>query len=267
MQTNIHPIFVRRSARVFELVLLQEQRIKLPADFMDKRGIPPLARRMTVDWMIDCCSKLKLFRNTLFLAVSILDRYLATVGPNIVGSSIQFAGMACLLIAAKFDEPSEDTWVSDFSGMLGLDMHSDLTETERKILKALKFDIWFPTPKLFLDRYEMMNNVSPFSTDWGMLTMYLMEMCLYEEVFSPIVPSLLTAACIYVSRFTLSLPAWTDQIRECTGHSEAETKKVAIDVNNFMRLSNSRSKNAVNRYYDACFPVVNAKFGDIAPPI
>lgn len=59
-------------------------------------------RAILIDWMIDVHLKFKLWPETLFLTVNLLDRYAAK--NKIKKAELQLVGVSCMLIAAKYEE-------------------------------------------------------------------------------------------------------------------------------------------------------------------
>ncbi len=59
-------------------------------------------RAILVDWLVEVCQEYRLVSDTLFLAVSYLDRYLSLV--PVSRSRLQLVGVTCLLLAAKYEE-------------------------------------------------------------------------------------------------------------------------------------------------------------------
>lgn len=57
---------------------------------------------MLIDWMIDVHRKFKLLPETLYVAVSTIDRYLAKV--PIKKQQMHLLGITALLIATKYEE-------------------------------------------------------------------------------------------------------------------------------------------------------------------
>lgn len=55
-----------------------------------------------VDWIIEVHLKFKLLPETLFLTVSLIDRYLEKV--KIMRNNLQLVGVTSMLIASKYEE-------------------------------------------------------------------------------------------------------------------------------------------------------------------
>ncbi len=61
-------------------------------------------RCILVDWLIEVHYKFKLFPETLYLTVNILDRFLSETIEKITKRDLQLVGVTSLLIAAKYEE-------------------------------------------------------------------------------------------------------------------------------------------------------------------
>jgi G2/mitotic-specific cyclin-B, other len=59
-------------------------------------------RAILVDWIIEVHLKFKLLPETLFITVSLIDRYLEKV--QIKRNNLQLVGVTAMLIASKYEE-------------------------------------------------------------------------------------------------------------------------------------------------------------------
>lgn len=57
-------------------------------------------RAILLDWLIEVCEVYKLHRETYYLAVDYLDRFLST-NAKISKTRLQLIGITCLFVAAK----------------------------------------------------------------------------------------------------------------------------------------------------------------------
>lgn len=146
---------VRNEARVCPLPLLSWANAKDVWRFMcdkDKRtsldrhsnmlnnhhGLQPRMRAILLDWLNEVCEVYKLHRETYYLALDYLDRYLST-NVSISKTFLQLIGITCLFIAAKVEEIyppklSEFSYVTD-----GACSDEDILKQELVILTALKW--------------------------------------------------------------------------------------------------------------------------------
>lgn len=102
------------------------------------QGLQPRMRAILLDWLNEVCEVYKLHRETYYLALDYLDRYLST-NVSISKTFLQLIGITCLFIAAKVEEIyppklSEFAYVTD-----GACSEDDILKQELVILSALKW--------------------------------------------------------------------------------------------------------------------------------
>jgi cyclin B len=132
-------------------------------------------RAILVDWLIEVHSKFKLQRETLFITIYIIDRYLSLRPCN--KAQLQLVGVSALLIACKYEEiyPPE---MKDFVFITDKAYSKeDVVTMESLILTTIAFDINFPTSFRFLERYMIMLGEDPHVKA---LALFLMELALID---------------------------------------------------------------------------------------
>ncbi|KAL5568367.1 hypothetical protein UlMin_024942 [Ulmus minor] len=184
--------------------------------------ITPQMRSILINWLIEVHFKFDLMQETLYLTVTLLDRFLSEV--TIKKNEMQLVGLTSLLLASKY----EDFWHPRVKELISISAESytrdQMLEMEKLILKKLKFRLNTPTPYVFMLRFL---KAARSDTKVEHLAFYLIELCLLEYEALTFKPSLLCASAIYVARCTLRMtPPWTpllskharydvSQIREC----------------------------------------------------
>lgn len=68
--------------------------------FDNHPGLQPRMRAILLDWLIEVCEVYKLHRETYYLTIDYLDRYISSKS-NISKSQLQLIGITCLFIASK----------------------------------------------------------------------------------------------------------------------------------------------------------------------
>ena len=119
-------------------------------------GLQPRMRAILLDWLIEVCEVYKLHRETYYLAVDYLDRYLSTQ-KKVQKTHLQLIGITCLFVAAKVEEIyppkiGEFAYVTD-----GACQESDILQHEILILQALEWSISPVTPIGWLGVYMQLN--------------------------------------------------------------------------------------------------------------
>merc|ERR1740130_2003582 len=115
-------------------------------------------RAILVDWLVEVAMKYKLKSETLFSAVSIVDRYLEK--RQVPRKKLQLVGVTGMLIAAKFEEiyPPE---IRDFVYITDKAYtKEEVLGMEVNMLTALEFQVNCPTVAHFFERYERINRCS-----------------------------------------------------------------------------------------------------------
>ena len=125
----------------------------MPARYMDHQpDINSVFRSILIDWLLEVHRHNKQQPETLHLAVSILDRYLATIiTPR---AHLQLVGCTALLLASKHEETfhrelsvGKMVYVCD-----GVYSPADVREMETRILSGLDFRLSAPTAFTFATR-------------------------------------------------------------------------------------------------------------------
>ncbi|XP_030471769.2 cyclin-B1-3 isoform X4 [Syzygium oleosum] len=176
------------------------------ANYMSiQRDITPSMRGILINWLIEVHFKFDLMHETLYLMVTLLDRYLSQV--SIQKKEMQLVGLTALLLSSKY----EDFWHPRIKDLISISAESYTREQmlgmEKSILKQLKFRLNLPTPYVFMLRFL---KAAHSDKKLEHLAFYLIELCLVEYEALEFKPSLLCASALYVARCTLQMsPAWT----------------------------------------------------------
>ncbi|XP_004520980.1 G1/S-specific cyclin-E isoform X3 [Ceratitis capitata] len=152
---------------VWQLMCKKDQQAAcLRSGSMLKRhpSLQPRMRAILLDWLIEVCEVYKLHRETYYLAVDYLDRYLSAQ-ENIQKTHLQLIGITCLFVAAKVEEIyppkiGEFAYVTD-----GACQESDILQHEVLLLQTLEWSINPVTPMGWLGVYMQLsvNNRTPAS--------------------------------------------------------------------------------------------------------
>jgi len=97
---------------------LRESEVKrLPkSNYMTKQpDISHSMRSILVDWLVEVAEEYKLHTETLYLAVSYIDRFLSYM--SVQRSKLQLVGTACMFIAAKYEEIYPPMWGSSSTSL------------------------------------------------------------------------------------------------------------------------------------------------------
>ncbi|XP_059284562.1 putative cyclin-B3-1 isoform X2 [Lycium ferocissimum] len=216
-----------------------------------QKEITPQMRGILINWLIEVHLKFDLMQETLFLMVTLLDYYLSLA--RVKKNDLQLVGLTSLLLASKYEDLCHPR-IMDLVSISGESYTRDqMLETEKDILRKLKFRLNAATPYVFMLR---LLKAAHADTQFEHLAFYLIELCLVEYEALNYKPSMLCASAIYVARCTMQMtPAWTpllgmharyqeSQLRHCAEmilrfHKAATTALLKVTHEKYMCSSNS----------------------------
>lgn len=193
-----------------------------PRYMRKQRDINHGMRAILIDWLVEVSMEYRLDSQTLFMAVSYIDRFLSEM--SVQRGKLQLVGVTAMLLAAKYEEiypPAVDEFVYVTDNTYS---KAQILKMEHLILKVLKFDMGGVTAYSFFHRYIKLTNADATVM---YLAMYLMELTLQDgERFLKQLPSVIAAAAISVAYYTVGRPHWpvefnetgvayTDNVKEC----------------------------------------------------
>lgn len=107
--------------------------------------LTPTMRAVLMDWIMDVCACYSLRRDTYYLAVMTVDRYLSLV-PNVLREDYQLLGLAALYIACKSEEITVNR-LEKFTQIAGHTyLPAAILRMERTILRALQWRLYQTSP-------------------------------------------------------------------------------------------------------------------------
>jgi len=181
------------------------------ADYMShQKVVHEGMRSVLIDWLVDVHATYELRIETLFLAIGIIDEYLAHV--QVSRRELQLIGVASMFIAAKFEEihPPE---AKDFVYITAKSYSKqEIFDMELRILTKLQFKVARPTVAHFLQRLEteaprVSRPDSPRERVMQHLPWYLVELCLLDAGTLQFMPSCVAVAALTLTRRLLNANA------------------------------------------------------------
>ncbi|KAE8668652.1 putative cyclin-B3-1 [Hibiscus syriacus] len=217
---------------IYEYYWISEAMNPSLENYMSKQtDITPHMRGILINWLIEVHLKFDLMQETLYLMVSLLDRYLSEV--QIKKNEMQLVGLTALLLASKY----EDFWHPRVKDLISVSAEAYTSEQmlkmEKLVLKSLKFRLNVPTPYVFMLRFikaaQSDTKVMDVWFQFEHLAFYLIELCLVEYEALKLKPSLLCASAIYLARCTLQMsPYWTPLLCKHTRYDVVEIRHACL---------------------------------------
>ncbi|KAM1748222.1 hypothetical protein ACFX12_009237 [Malus domestica] len=192
-----------------------------PHDYMDSQPeINENMRAILVDWLVDVHTKFELSPETFYLAINIIDRFLAVkIVPR---KELQLVGISAMLIASKYEE----IWAPEVNDFVCLSdrayTHSQILIMEKKILGKLEWTLTVPTLYVFLVRF-----IKASIPDHQMENMvyFLAELATMHYTTTMYCPSMIAASAVHVAKCTLNKsPVWSETLKLHTGFSEPQLR-------------------------------------------
>ncbi|KAI9118074.1 hypothetical protein K1719_010406 [Acacia pycnantha] len=222
-------------------------------DYIEKvqKDVTANMRGILVDWLVEVAEEYKLLSDTLYLAVSYIDRFLST--NQVPRQRLQLLGVSSMFIASKYEEISpphveEFCYITDNTYR-----KAEVVEMEAAILKSLTFEMGSPTVKTFLRKFTGItseNQKTP-NLQFEFVCCYLAELSLLDYNCLKFLPSLVAASVIFLANFTIrpKVHPWNSALQKCTGYKPAELKDCVLILHDLYLARRGGSLQAIREKY------------------
>ncbi|CAL5441791.1 unnamed protein product [Camellia sinensis] len=200
---------------------------------MAKKDVSPNMRAILVDWLVKVAEEYKLHSDTLHLSISYIHRFLSMNDLN--RKKLQLLGVSSMLIAFRKYEKINHPPVDEFCYLTdNAYTKKEVVKMEADILKHLKFEVGGPTIMTFLGKfiavaqkdYQIPNLKLEF------LGYYLVELSLLENDCVILLPALVAASVVFLSRFTIQpkLHPWSSALQDFSSYKPADLKECVLSI-------------------------------------
>ncbi|KMT19373.1 hypothetical protein BVRB_1g013710 isoform A [Beta vulgaris subsp. vulgaris] len=234
--------------------LRESETLKRPStDFLDKiqKDINSSMRSILVDWLVEVAEEYRLVPDTLYMTVNYIDRYLS--GNAINRQRLQLLGVACMMIAAKYEEicapqVEEFCYITDNTYL-----KEEVLEMEAAVLSLLKFEMTAPTTKCFLRRFiraaQVMSEVPSMQLEC--LSNYVAELSLLDYSMLQYAPSLTAASAVFLAKFILcpSQKPWNSTLLHYTLYEPCDLHDCVKALHQLCLSSHSSTLPAIREKY------------------
>ena len=176
-------------------------------------------RAIIVDWLIELTDVVSQHPTTLYLTVSLFDRYCARV--HVEKKKLQLVAITALFIASKYEvvysvpNTATLTYCTDHSFTT-----SDIILMEKSIVHELYWRLSVPTAYSFLTRFLSLVDASDFTKN---AAQYYIERILQEHAMLKYLPSQISCAAVV-------LAVNNDRIHTSTANSDEEPHLISITI-------------------------------------
>ncbi|KAL8167208.1 hypothetical protein V2J09_008707 [Rumex salicifolius] len=239
---------------IYKHLRASETKKRPSIDFMEKiqQDINASMRSILIDWLVEVSEEYRLVPDTLYLTVNYVDRYLS--GNSMNRQRLQLLGVACMMIAAKFEEicapqVEEYCYITDNTYF-----KEEVLQMESAVLSFLKFEMTAPTVKCFLRRFvraaQACSEASPMHLEC--LSNYIAELSLLEYHMLQYAPSVIAASSIFLAKYILSPSKrpWNSTLQHYTLYQPSQLQDCVQALHKlFLNNGHSSSLPAVREKY------------------
>uniref|UniRef100_A0A0E0RJ91 Uncharacterized protein n=1 Tax=Oryza rufipogon TaxID=4529 RepID=A0A0E0RJ91_ORYRU len=230
-----------------------EARRQSAADYIEAVQVDVTAnmRAILVDWLVEVADEYKLVADTLYLAVSYLDRYLSA--HPLRRNRLQLLGVGAMLIAAKYEEISPPH-VEDFCYITdNTYTRQEVVKMESDILKLLEFEMGNPTIKTFLRRFtrSCQEDKKRSSLLLEFMGSYLAELSLLDYGCLRFLPSVVAASVVFVAKLNIDpyTNPWSKKMQKLTGYKVSELKDCILAIHDLQLRKKCSNLTAIRDKY------------------
>jgi len=220
------------AAEIFQTQLKNEEKFFTrigPGINWNGRSITPVMRTILINWLVEVAEEYRLRRETLFLAVNYVDRFLQ-IRENVERNLLQLIGITCILIAAKYEEieiPRVDELMFITDNTYSA---KEILATEKLILNDLDYDLTVSTLMTFLPRYLEVAHVNDPEIKCHAQFMADLVLTNYQLGIN-FSPSLLAASIVCLSRHTYGEKGlYGSEFLSFTNRTQLELKECAKQI-------------------------------------
>lgn len=229
-----------------------EQEFPVRKGFLSGQEVTPKMRCVLVDWLVEVHQQFRLMQETLYLTVSIIDRFLQSFR-SIDRKRLQLVGVTAMFIASKYEEMYSPE-ISDFVYITdNAYSKTEILQMEMLIVRTLNYSFGKPLPLHFLRRYSKAGKALAIHHT---MAKYFLELSLVHHETCHYLPSLIAAASIYLSFFVLGnedcdegKAIWTSTLRHYTTYTREEVMPVVHDIASVVIEAEKSKYQAVRKKY------------------
>ena len=213
---------------MYEYLKERESLSAVKAGHLDSTLCNAKMRAVVVDWLVEVQLQFTLMNESLYAAVSFMDRYMAAEGKRVSRQKLQLVGAASLFLASKIEEimppmAADFVYITD-----GAYTEKQFKQMEIDILRVLNFDLFEPLSLHFLRRFSKAGDVDMLQHG---LAKYIIEVSLLEYSLVPVARSKIAAAALFLSLHLLKPEAeegelWNPTLVFYSGYEKDEILSV-----------------------------------------
>lgn len=220
-------------------------------DYLAGSPITGKMRGVLVDWLVEVQQQFRLLQETLFMTISIIDRYLCLEGKTVHRSQLQLVGVSAMFVAAKVEEIfapeiSDFVYITDnaYTG-------EEIRHMELKIINALNFDLCRPISLNFLRRFSKAGDVDLVQHS---IAKYILEQSLLDYSMVSYQPSHMAASALYLSLIMTEKEVssvWNSNLQHYSAYSTTQLMPTVKRMGCMIAKADSTKLQAVRTKYSS----------------
>jgi len=220
-------------------------------DYLAGSPITGKMRGVLVDWLVEVQQQFRLLQETLFMTMSIIDRYLCLEGKTVHRSQLQLVGVSAMFLAAKVEEIfapeiSDFVYITDnaYTG-------EEIRHMELKIINALNFDLCRPISLNFLRRFSKAGDVDLVQHS---IAKYILEQSLLDYSMVSYQPSHMAASALYLSLIMTEKEVssvWNANLQHYSAYSTTQLMPTVKRMASMISKADSTKLQAVRTKYSS----------------
>jgi hypothetical protein len=184
-------------------------------------------RSILLEWLVDIHSKMKLQPETLFLTVSLVDRFLSV--REVARTELQLLGVTALFMASKFEETYRVPPLQDLAYICANTYSvAQILAQESVVLQALDYELHQASPLTFLNLLVQGLGLDArnYHLCWYILELAMMDYNLYRHCHSV----LAAGALFLVNKIRKKAPHFNRRLLELSGADEGQVRFMAKEL-------------------------------------
>lgn len=243
---------------IYQYMHQLERKFHVNPRYMSQRSIvTDKMRAILVDWLIQVHNRFRLLQETLYITVSILDRFLSIYDPT--KEELQLIGVSAMLLACKYEEMycpeiSDFVYITDNTYKKG-----QIRKMEGVIFKQLEFSVGKPLCLHFLRRNSKAGEVDGVKHT---MAKYFMELSLVDYGCMKFLPSEIAAAALYIAMKADDGSEWTPTCEYYSMYSESKLLPCARRLASLITKTldgSARLKAVYNKYSTSKFMEISKR--------
>ncbi|CAA0407160.1 unnamed protein product [Arabidopsis thaliana] len=238
---------------IFEYLRQLEVKSRPLVDYIEKiqKDVTSNMRGVLVDWLVEVAEEYKLLSDTLYLAVSYIDRFLSLKTVN--KQRLQLLGVTSMLIASKYEEITPPN-VDDFCYITdNTYTKQEIVKMEADILLALQFELGNPTTNTFLRRFTRVaqEDFEMSHLQMEFLCSYLSELSMLDYQSVKFLPSTVAASAVFLARFIIrpKQHPWNVMLEEYTRYKAGDLKECVAMIHDLYLSRKCGALEAIREKY------------------